>query len=241
MGVQASDAVTRTEATSFYPHLSPNGDNMTITAPEEVVTAEIVRTPAEWAEIIRGDLARTAESIVSAGQHLIAAKADVGHGAWLSMLQEVGISARTSQRLMSIGGNPALANATSSTHLPSALDAIYELSRLAPEAIESGIESGDVHPGMTIKDAKGYAAEVADRAAPDNVNTDTGEIGPEPETPKRDRAEEKAEREVSIVNDLRLYLRHIGTEKTILGMSDSAKQYVIEALEEAAANLKESM
>ncbi|MGP5671427.1 hypothetical protein [Brachybacterium alimentarium] len=73
------------------------------------------------------------------------------------------INVNTETGIMSIGGNPALANATSSTHLPSALDTIYELSRLAPEAIESGIESGDVHPGMTIKDAKGYAAEATAR------------------------------------------------------------------------------
>lgn len=211
---------------------------MTITALEEVVDAEIVRTPGEWAEIIRADLGRAVESIVAAGQNLIAAKVDVGHGGWLPMLREVGINAREAQRYMEVAANLKCAKFA---HLPPSPTALLELSRLAPEAIESGIEAGDVHPGMTIKDAKGYAAEVADRAAPANVNTDTGEIDPEPEKPKRDRAEEKAEREVSIVNDLRLYLRHIGTEKTILGMSAGAKQYVIEALEEAATNLKESL
>lgn len=57
----------------------------------------------------------------------------------------------------------------------------------------------------------------------------------------RDRKQERAEREASIVNDLRLYLRHVGTEKEILGLSDAAKKHVIEALEAAAANLKESL
>lgn len=206
MGVQASDAVTRTEATSFYPHLSPNGDNMTITALEEVVTGEIVRTRAEWSEIIRDDMARTAESIVSTGRHLIAAKADVGHGDWLPMLREIGMSHTTAKELMAVGENAAISNGRNCDHLPGSTRALYELSRLAPEVIESGIESGDVHPGMTIKDAKGYAAEVADRAAPANVNTDTGEIDPEPEVPekpKRDRAREKREWSADAANGLR--------------------------------------
>lgn len=207
----------------------------------DIVDAEIVRTPGEWAEVIRADLGRAVESIVSAGKHLIAAKADVQHGEWLPLLDRIGINERHAQRLMQVGGNAALANPTHVSDVPASLRALMELSRLPPEAIESGIESGDVHPGMTAKDAKGYAAEVADRAAPANVDTDAGEIEPEPEAPKRDRANEKAEREVSIVNDLRLYLRHIGTEKAILGMSNGAKQFVIEALEEAASNLKESM
>lgn len=214
---------------------------MTITALEEVVTAEIVRTPGEWAEIIRAEMARTAESIVLTGQYLIAAKADVAHGAWLPMLARIGISQQDANRYMTIARN---LKSPKFGDLPPSATALYELSRLAPEAIDSGIESGDVHPGMTIKDAKGYAQEVTQRNAPANVNTDTGEIEPEqeaPEKPKRDRARERAEREASIVNDLRLYLRHIGTDKAITGMTDKAKQIVIEALEEAASNLKESM
>lgn len=142
----------------------------------EVIDAEVVRTGAEWADIIRADMARTAESIVSTGRHLIAAKADVGHGGWLPLLEEVGISQRVAQEFMSLARNAALANASNYSHLPTSPTALYQLSRLAPEVIESGIESGDVHPGMTIKDAKGYAQEVTERDTPANVNTETGEI-----------------------------------------------------------------
>ena len=201
----------------------------------DIIDAEVIRTGTEWAEVIRADLGRAVEGIVSAGKHLIAAKADVQHGEWLPLLREVGIDQSTARRLMSIGGNPAIANRGSCHDFPAALRSLYELSRLAPDAIESGIEHGDIHPAMTIKDAKGYAQEVADRDTPANVNTDTGEIA-EPPTPAHD-----ADKEVSIVNDLRLYLSHIGTDKAITGMSAKAKQYVIEALEEAATNLKESM
>ena len=204
----------------------------------EVVDAEVIRTGTEWAEVIRADLGRAVEGIVSAGKHLIAAKADVKHGEWLPMLQEVGIDQSTARRLMSIGGNPAIANRGNCHDFPAALRSLYELSRLDPEAIESGIEHGDIHPAMTIRDAKGYAQEVTERT-PANVDTETGEI--ESGHPKRDRKQERAEREASIVNDLRLYLRHIGTDKAITGMTPNAKRFVIEALEEAVTNLKESM
>lgn len=66
------------------------------------------------------------------------------HGEWLPMLQEVGIDQSTARRLMSIGGNPAIANRGNCHDFPAALRSLYELSRLAPEAIESGIEHGDL-------------------------------------------------------------------------------------------------
>ena len=208
---------------------------MTIATQERVVDAEIVRTDDEWAEIIRAEMARTAESIVLTGQYLIAAKADVAHGAWLPMLRKIGISDGYARKMMSIAGSGGISNRLSSNDLPSSVDALYQLSRLAPEAIESGIESGDVHPGMTIRDAKGYAQEVTERDTPANVNTETGEIAA-PSAPTND-----TEKEVAIVNDLRLYLSHIGTDKTIRNLTPTAKQHIIAALEAAATNLKESL
>lgn len=94
------------------------------------------------------------EGIVSAGKHLIAAKADVQHGEWLPLLEQIGIIDGYARKLMSTGhGFP---NRSSWNDLPGGVAALYELSRLAPEAIESGIEHGDIHPA--------------------NVNTDTGEV-----------------------------------------------------------------
>lgn len=130
---------------------------MTLATHEEVIEPEIVRDASEWVEVIKDDLGRAVEGIVSAGKHLIAAKADVSHGEWLPMLKEIGISARGAQRLMSIGSNSALSNATNSSHLPKALDAIYELSRLGPSEVEDGIREGAITPDMTIRDAKAFA------------------------------------------------------------------------------------
>lgn len=147
---------------------------MTITAPGEVVTAEVVRTPDEWAEVLIEDIGRTVQAHVTFGLHLSQAKADVGHGGWLPLLDRIGVSSSAAHRYMVAAER--FANFPSLGNLPPSATALYELSRLAPEAIESGIESGDVHPGMTIKDAKGYAQEVTERDTPANVNTETGEI-----------------------------------------------------------------
>lgn len=79
------------------------------------------------------------------------------HGEWLPMLREIGISHTVAKELMSIGGNAAISNGRSSDHLPASTRALYELSRLAPEVIESGIEHGD---------SQGTLARLARRYSP---------------------------------------------------------------------------
>lgn len=125
----------------------------------EVVEAEIVRTSAEWAEVIKGDLGRAVEGIVSAGRNLIAAKADVAHGEWLPMLREVGISDGYARKLMSIGRT--FSNRSYENDLPGNMTVLYELSRLDPDDIEAGIETGAITPKTTIKEAKQYASEAS--------------------------------------------------------------------------------
>ena len=130
---------------------------MTLATHEEVIEPEIVRTHTEWAEVIKDDLGRAVEGIVSAGKHLIAAKADVEHGKWLPMLKEIGIGEDMAGRLMRIGRNEALSNSASLRNLPTATMALYELSGMPPKDIEEGIESGAITPDMKIKEAKAFA------------------------------------------------------------------------------------
>ncbi|MEU2416451.1 hypothetical protein ABZ546_01520 [Brachybacterium paraconglomeratum] len=75
------------------------------------------------------------------------------HGGWLPLLEEVGISQRVAQEFMSLARNAALANASNYSHLPTSPTALYQLSRLAPEVIESGIERGDIHPASVDVEA----------------------------------------------------------------------------------------
>ena len=128
---------------------------MTLATHEEVIEPEIVRTHTEWAEVIKDDLGRAVEGIVSAGKHLIAAKADVEHGKWEPMLKEIGISQPYAYKLMKIGDS--FPNHSSWNDLPGSIAALYELSRLDPSDIEEGIESGAIAPDMTIRDAKAFA------------------------------------------------------------------------------------
>ena len=128
---------------------------MTLATHEEVIEPEIVRDASEWAEVIKDDLGRAVEGIVSAGKHLIAAKADVNHGEWLPMLKEIGISDGYARKLMSIGRT--FSNRSYENDLPGNMTALYELSRLDPSDIEEGIESGAITPDMKIKDAKAFA------------------------------------------------------------------------------------
>ena len=152
--------------------------------------AEVVRTSSEWAEVIKGDLGRAVEGIVSAGRNLIAAKADVAHGEWLPMLKEIGIGEDMAGRLMRIGRNEALSNSASLRNLPTATMALYELSRMDPSDIEHGIETGAITPKMTIKQAREYAQP----EPPANVNPATGEIHDTPDTERVRRAEATYER-----------------------------------------------
>lgn len=128
---------------------------MTLATHEEVIEPEIVRDASEWVEVIKDDLGRAVEGIVSAGKHLIAAKADVEHGKWLPMLKEIGISSGYAGKLMRISRQ--FANSSYESNLPNNVTVLYELSGLPPEEVESGIESGAITPDMKIKEAKAFA------------------------------------------------------------------------------------
>jgi hypothetical protein len=56
--------------------------------------------------------------------------------------------------------------------------------------------------------------------------------------PKPDKAVVK---EVALVNDIRLYIRHVGSSKDTAALSVPAKQHIITALREAIDNLERSM
>lgn len=121
---------------------------------EAVVDAEVVRSAGEWAEVIKADLSRAVEGIVTAGRNLIAAKSDVRHGEWLPMLSEIGISEAEASRLRAIATR--VGNLPNLEALPRSVSALYELSRLPAEQIESGIESGAITPDMTIAAAREF-------------------------------------------------------------------------------------
>lgn len=127
----------------------------------EIIQADVTagsqspaRTGPDWASIIRNDLSRAVEGIITAGQHLTEAKAEVSHGEWIPMLGGIGISQQHAHKLMQISQNEAISNHSHVGDLPSTVRALYELSQLDPEGVEHGVEDGVIHPDMTAQDAK---------------------------------------------------------------------------------------
>lgn len=112
----------------------------------------VIRTGPEWADIIRNDLSRAVEGIISAGRHLAEAKAEVGHGEWGPLLRGIGISQPYAYRLMTIGER--FPNHSSWNDLPRSISTLYELSQLEPDEIEHGMEDGAIHPDITAQDAR---------------------------------------------------------------------------------------
>ncbi len=114
------------------------------------------KTPAAWAKLVRADLQTAVEGVIRAGQHLIEAKEDVGHGnfdAWVESEVKV-IGVRSAERLMQIARHPSLSNPTHVSHLPSAWGTLAELARIPAPALEKKLADGSVFPEMERKDAQ---------------------------------------------------------------------------------------
>ena len=191
---------------------------MTVERLGEVVDGEIVPDWRERAQSIKGHLGRAVEGIVGAGRELIEAKAEVAHGEWLPMLAEIGINERVARRLMSIGQNRAISNRTNWSDFPGAMAALYELSRMDPSDIESGIQSGAISPKTTIKEAR--------------------ELATAGQGPSKSADDDKEPAIVVLINDLRGPWRK-GITRAAKTMTPKARAYVIEALEGALNDIKE--
>lgn len=119
-----------------------------------------VRTPGEWAEVVRADLARSVEGFVAAGAHLAEAKEQLPHGEWLPWIErELPISVSTVNKLMAIADHPSIANSYHGTNLPTSWQTLYELSRLDAPLLDAAIAEGRVTPELERKQAKALVAE----------------------------------------------------------------------------------
>ena len=188
---------------------------MTVERLGEVVDGEIVPDWRERAQSIRGHLGRAVEGIVSAGRELIEAKAEVAHGEWLPMLAEAGISDREARRYMEIARNLKSAKFAD---LPASPTALLALSRMDPDDIEAGIESGAIGPETTIKEAR--------------------ELATAGQAPSKSADDDKEPAIVVLINDLRGPWRK-GITRAAKTMTPKARAYVIEALEGALNDIKE--
>jgi hypothetical protein len=115
----------------------------------------------QWAQRINSEAKETARHFVKIGQSLIAAKKQLGYGRFSEMIEnDLAFDARTAQRLMAIGRDPNLANATHESHLPTAWTTLFLLAGMPPETFEQAVASGAIHPKTTRKEAKALAVMI---------------------------------------------------------------------------------
>ena len=112
----------------------------------------------KWVAVINGSVRSGVIGFINAGIHLISAQEALGHGRWLRMFNSclISMSERTAEMLMWIARNQALANANHVSELPPTLTALYALSGGSVEAVTAGIQSGDINPEMSAKEARAF-------------------------------------------------------------------------------------
>lgn len=69
------------------------------------------------------------------------------------------------ERLMSIARAFSTVDPAMKSMLPSAWTALYELTKVPPRALTRAIDLGEVHPAMTVADARRYVAEQKGRSS----------------------------------------------------------------------------
>jgi hypothetical protein len=128
-----------------------------------VVTDDTITT---WAERIRGAMAKTVEAIVTTGTELVEAKAAVGHGNWLPLLDRVGMGEDTAERFMAIAGNGALLNSATLRNLPPNHTTLATLARLDPDEIIEAVETGKITPATIHVQAGDYVRSIKPPSPP---------------------------------------------------------------------------
>lgn len=118
----------------------------------DLMEAEVLLSVDEWAAVIRADMTRTVESVLETGRHLKQAKTEIGHGNWMPLLKQVGMSQQTANRLMTVAVHPVLSNHAHARDLPSGWSILYELTKLPDDVLESAIADGTIHSDIQRKD-----------------------------------------------------------------------------------------
>lgn len=174
-------------------HSSPTGQNLHSTAPAPSPNAAAstavlllsslppTRPPAppalqrvpdpevdQWAEKINRASSNGVEWLLSAGMHLKLARAALDPGRWKGMFDsgKIKMGVRSAEMLMRIAGHRALAVAQHVSQLPPSVTALYALSAGSVEAVTTGIQSGDIYPEMTAKQARAFVRSQTGSPAP---------------------------------------------------------------------------
>src|SRR6516162_7992284 len=129
-------------------------------------------TRMQWAKRISDGWEETAKQAIdawrTAGDDLIAAKAQLEHGEFLGMIEtDLPFGKRTAQMLMKIARDPRLKNQPVGSLLPPSWRTLYELTRLEDTEFEQLIADGVMRPDMSrqeINKVRRIATVTADEA-----------------------------------------------------------------------------
>ena len=126
----------------------------------------VQRRIARWRKVIVKSWQRQVGAIVATGRLLIRAHRDLieTHGAWAALVvNELPFSQATAQKLMAIARHETLSTYSTWNRLPASWTALYQLSLIEAPTVRSLITSGEVHRGLTVRDAV-LLREIHDRA-----------------------------------------------------------------------------
>jgi hypothetical protein len=135
--------------------------------------------PQQWANRINAHGEQAVESIMAMGRDLIAAKKQLGHGAWGQMFRDhpqavatpLRFSVNTAQRLMAIANHAVLPKAAHGQLLPPSWRTLYDLTKVPDSTLQAALTDGRIHPGMERREVQALRQP---RARPQATRT----IGP---------------------------------------------------------------
>lgn len=122
----------------------------------------------KWVAVINDAVQQGVTWFINAGIYLINAQKELGSERWQRMLDscQLAMSERIAQMLMRIARNQALASAKHVSELPPTLTALYALSGASEEVVSAGIQSGDINPDMTAKQARAFVRKKTAKPTP---------------------------------------------------------------------------
>jgi hypothetical protein len=97
------------------------------------------------------------DAVIETGLRIIDAREGLVHGEYIAMVEnDLHFSRQTAHKLVSIASNKVLSNVAHGRHLPSSWRTLSELAVASNKGLdlESGIESGTIHPKMERRDVK---------------------------------------------------------------------------------------
>jgi N6-adenosine-specific RNA methylase IME4 len=114
-----------------------------------VIALDHDRRRGYWAQQVNEAWRSAVDSIFETGRRLIAAKSELAHGEFETMVEdELAFDATTAQRLMAIARDRRLANPAHGQLLPPSWRTLYEITKLSDANFQRLISNGTIRPDV---------------------------------------------------------------------------------------------